>query len=495
MRKMGLLLNDVTILNFPFIWKLMRRYYLITIFMPILAFSIGIYLYYSQHDIYMTSIGLKNEAGLDNSPTKAIASLLGESNVSLTSSEIVALGQSLDLQQQLAEILVAHPDFEKLNLSAPGKDFVSLHVLLDSCGDDRECIIAKVRGCLTGLYAIVQNDDIRTQYILTVKAQDAFSAELILKELIALVQQERVRSIKYFLTEQIKISEELITQKQDELKFVNMDDLQLKAKTLDLKLEEINFTLRHLGGLFSGLKQKLSHSESAWQQTQNTLNNQMSPEDVADAKKVVELRSEIKKLHKEISIIDVSGATGTDALILQQLKEDLKQKQNELSSFENTTGTYVPEEFLENRDKEAIRERYDHKVMTGEYERVKREYQQLFQNKKALIEEKFANDKQLEELRPSFEYLDLLNAKKTKLRLLESTVISDLIFDKYHTPLKRFKRSSLVKIFIFAFLISTFLMFIGLILRYRFDDRIYDEDELAQNFSELPFIGTTPEFN
>jgi len=59
-RKFNSLLNDVTILNFPLIGKLLRRYYLISITIPVMAIGVSVYFYSIQNVLYETNVGFSD---------------------------------------------------------------------------------------------------------------------------------------------------------------------------------------------------------------------------------------------------------------------------------------------------------------------------------------------------------------------------------------------------------------------------------------------------
>ena len=106
-----------------------------------------------------------------------------------------------------------------------------------------------------------------------------------------------------------------------------------------------------------------------------------------------------------------------------------------------------------------------------------------------------AVETKFEEYKPSFEYLKLLEGKLVQIRLIESTVVSDIVFDNNASPVVGLKRSTKMKVFIVCTGFGIFLAFVYLIARYLLDSKIYDEDELKSNFNDLEIIGNTPDFN
>ena len=78
---------------------------------------------------------------------------------------------------------------------------------------------------------------------------------------------------------------------------------------------------------------------------------------------------------------------------------------------------------------------------------------------------------------------------------MASTMTSDLVFEEFSKGTREFRRSSLVKILMFSFLLTSFVYLFSILLRYLIDDRIYSEDDLKTYFTKLDFIGEVPSFD
>jgi hypothetical protein len=81
------------------------------------------------------------------------------------------------------------------------------------------------------------------------------------------------------------------------------------------------------------------------------------------------------------------------------------------------------------------------------------------------------------------------------LKLVENTITSDLEFDSTNPVPTAFLRNTLGKIIMFSVAGSMLLILILVVILYLFDDKIYDENELALAFQELKVIGQTPKFD
>jgi len=102
-RKFNSLLNDVTILNFPLIGKLLRRYYLISITIPVMAIGVSVYFYSIQNVLYETNVGFSDASTKNLSPTNTIADLVGENQIIIAEEDVLAMRNDWVFNQKLAK--------------------------------------------------------------------------------------------------------------------------------------------------------------------------------------------------------------------------------------------------------------------------------------------------------------------------------------------------------------------------------------------------------
>ena len=185
-----------------------------------------------------------------------------------------------------------------------------------------------------------------------------------------------------------------------------------------------------------------------------------------------------------------------DQLIIQQLKSEIKLKEQEIKALGEVERSYASvDSFLNKQDKSSSFDNFNYKVLQGEIKQTKSELEKLSSQKKAIESKRLYYADKLKNLQPSFTYLKILEEKWVQLELIKWTVVVDLEFDEHIGGTHRFKRTTLSKIIVFSAMISFFLVFIGILIRYVFDPRVYDVYEISKNFKGLDIIGNTPEFD
>jgi len=501
LKKLNIILDETTIINFPFIWKLMKRYYFITLLTPLISVFLGSYFFMIQNDIYMTTNTFKYVSDDASSPTDVIAHLLGERTAKLNPGEIIGLVKSEDFHYKLAEKLYKHKDFKKFNFnSLYAKNTKTHEEYFLSCVGNKSCIIDKIRGALSAFYFIVQRELVRTQYDLKIKTLDKLTSEILLDEVKNLIIENRIEDTKHFMLEQIKISERLIKTKKENMKNISMNDFNERIVSVSKELEDQSSQIRQYHNFYNTIKGRLYTVEERLIETKNTIRRGVSSKKMAEYKQRTKFQKDLRNVEKNIEELESVGGTITQSerYILRELnkqKESLKNKIKKVTSTKSPRTVNLISNFIKQKARGTDTDEYNYKVSKRQFKKIDRDYRILVKKRKKLEKELSFFQGKLEEMRPSFEYLKLLEHKLIQLKLVESTVVSDFIFDDFNPSFTRYKRTSEGKISIFATVLAIFLLLTSIIVRYIFDPRIYDEYELAKNFSELKIIGNTPDFN
>ncbi|MCP4912849.1 MAG: hypothetical protein GY909_07000 [Oligoflexia bacterium] len=500
MKKINVILHETTIINFPFFWKLIKRYAVISVIAPIIALCVGAYVYLSQNDIYLKSASFKYQVDSAEASSSSIASIIGEKSQGLSPNEILGIMTSFDFAKQVATTLVNHKDILKFNFTPiKSKDMVSTPDMMAKCGDDFDCKVKSVQVIIPYLYVMEPDRLIENRFWVRVKSLDRFTTETLTDILINELVKSRVNTIKHSITEQIKLSHELVDSKREELIGVDMMAVRDRKKEVSSLIEEITSKIKNYNSFYHQQKLKMTLAETKYNQTKNTISKKkVNQEDVETFKKRTELKDKIKKIQEDITAIKLSSQSlsSQDSIIIDQLNLELKETKEKLGKL-GGNGRSISNivKFLDKKDKESDFNEFDYKVLKGQFAKIQKDYQAMIDKRDALEAEDRKLDNTLEQYKPSFEYIKLLEQKIIQLKLLESTVISDFIFDKEMANVRRFKRTSRSKITLFSVTTSIFLLFLLILIRYVSDDRIYDTYELEKSFEELTIIGNTPDFD
>jgi len=499
MKKMNIILDETTILNFPFLWKLVLRYYRISFVIPVLGALLALQYYISQNSIYTASQSFKNIADEADSPTNAIAKLLGENTNRLSTSEVIGMVQGADFISRVSANVVDHPKFEFLNFNGLGvKNLKTQHEMFGFCKQDHECLVNEVQKVIGQFFEIEHDHLVENRFYLKVKMLDRMTAVTVLKIVAEQLELERLRTIKHFIQVQQRISDELIHKKKEELNNIEISSLKDESNRVFSDLEAIKLKVASAGKILEIKKYELNKAEATLKQTENISQGNGMQDEKEQYNQYITVKKRVTELVQDIHALELNQEllSEQDHSILKELKRELRKKRKELKNFKNIgRGVANIDEFLESKDRGSNFTEFDLEVIKREYKKIFAEYTSLEEQKNELVQKKIKLDHKHEELRPAFEYLKLLESKTIQLKLVESTIVSDLVFDKHVANVAAFKRATKEKVSLFAILLILFCMFVCLLVRYMTDSRIYDEYELSRNFEDLEIIGNTPDFH
>ncbi len=503
MKKLGILLDETTIINFPHLWKLLRRYGFLAIIVPLIAIGYGGKQYIEQNNIFMLQksfVYSSADAGGGGGAMAIMARMGGgDEGEGMSPGEVTSLVQNLDFLQSFAEKLYVHPQLNRMIFTGlNGKEVVTSRILFSSCGESKECKIKVLRNTVAGFISIKMDPALSKKYWVEVKTLDSFTT----RELISLVVEEIVRTRrvtqKRKMNEQIKVTEGLIEKKRKELNGIDVYALKQKKKELEDELDQITNKMNSYGREYQNKNIQLSYMESKLKKTKETAEKDINISEKDKITKRVLIQSRIEKVRKDIDAIKIlSDQIGEkDKAILAQLEKKKRQLETELKKIGlGARSAGYTMEFLDQKDKEKEVTEFDYQVLSKQVIKINREYKKYEAMKKEVTQEIIKINNTFEQIAPILESIKLLEAKAAQLRLVETTVVSDLIFDIEMGGMRVYKKASVVKIVLFSITLSLFLLFLGILLRYLIDDRILDEAELEKTFDGITIIGSTPDFD
>ena len=498
MKKFNAILDETTIINFPFFGKLIARYYILSIIVPISIFIYASFYYINQNIVYIQSTNLTFIIEDSNSPTKAIAKLVGEDTQNLTQSDVVAIGNSPDFIELLSSNLTKRKDFKLLSFdSLKTKKIRFNDQLYKTCNDNQECLTKKVSDSISGFFNLVPSAVIDRMLKLEVKTLTKVTSKSLLQEIRRTLKIFRVQTIKHSVVEQATVTNEIIERKYEEME--NLDMAASKQQFIISKHALKNMELRVFEMEKAYQKQEISlnFSKSQVEQTKSMIKN-ITDKDINLTSKVRIVDKKIKNLRRDIQALELSleHLSENDKEILQKLKRDLRKKIKQRNKLKKQTKySSTTKQFLDNKDESSNDFNFNYQVAKKQFDRTVKNLKKLREEKRTLQEKVKKNEVVILRNQPTYEYILLLEKKKLQLALLESTIISDITFDKKSSSVRAFRRTTKGKTFVFSLFISLFSVFVTTIVRYLFDPRIYDEYELQKNFQDLNVIGNTPDFH
>lgn len=499
MKKLNVILDETTIINFSFFKKLLGRYKYASIIIVISIISIFSIYYKNQHDIYRITKTFKNVSNDADSPLGTISNIIGESKKGITEEEVISSLSSIDFVKKFAEVVYESDQYLEMNLSdLLARDVRSTSEIYALCNEDKDCFINFLIGRLPALYEIRPNGVVVNNFFITVKTLDAKTSKLLLKYLEESIQLTRLEAIKRVHSQQNEVTQKLLKQKLEELGNIDPDAIQGEFDNIKEKVEQLDDRISIVSREYHGLKVQVDLLDSQLEQTKKTLSSDAKKLFNSKlAKKAKVIQSKIEKYRQDISAIEVaSNEFGDESSILNQLRSELKKAERELASIPNHK-LYLSnaEDFLKKKGNASANVNFDNKVRKRQFIRVNKELEKLQFERVNTVKRQKELAATLKQIKPTVDYINLLREKLVQLQIIESTIISDYVFSKNVSGISVFKRTSLSKVILFCFFVTLFSLFAFVLIRYLADTKIYDEYELNKNYENIDVIGKTPDFN
>jgi predicted nucleic acid-binding Zn-ribbon protein len=494
MKKLKLILDEVTVINFPFVGGLFKRYFLLTLFIPLFAAGFATWYYTSQHDVYRTNISFKNAATEPNSPLNALAKLLGQEKTEFSRGEVLTVVGSYDFSKQLAEKIVEHPDFEKMNFgSLVGSGNLTNRELAATCKGDRTCLVNTLSQAIPEFYAVQTSTFAGSIFTLGVNSRDPYTSEVLLKLVVETMNDMRVNRFKNFLAEQLVMTEGLLkNQSSDASKY---DELTFRKEALQSKIVQLDGRITNMEGVYIGIRSRMTNAKAKLRTGHEILTDRVSDGDIETTKLINDMMSNLDSWKKDLKLLEEHMTTDNDRFIVEQLRIKIKRTQLELDNMK-ASGRYIAsvDDTVKRTGFAIENSEMDYNATKDEADDLKKDYENLLAERKKLEAEDLAIGRELASLKPTLEYINSLKSKLTQVQMLVATIQTDLIFDQNPSAVQRFTRTSLPKVILFAFAVTIFLMFIGITIRYLLDRKILNGEEMRRMFPEHEIIGRTPDF-
>jgi len=488
-KKLNYLLHPLTVIHFAHLGQLALRYRWVT-GAGVVAFLAAIpLLYFRQAVVYQKHVYFRVY-----SQEASVAERVGTVS---PSNEVVALINSYDFGFKLAGQLAQAPHFKKLDFSLPTDPSNDAQKTLNAC-PDVACRTQRLKGAVWQ-YVGVQPDAAPGRFLLKITTRTAPTTLWTLESFQRAINESRQSVARERLQKQITHLQLLTEEKRVELaKRGGADKIAsgefLDAMILQQKDKIRSITSRLLNDDSQSFTQELKLRESnIASDARVDVRAQLRYETYARlAKRVEELRQNIAA----IEALPAAARSPTDAAVLAELREQLAKGQSELAGYGRVRRNLTQDDtFLTNQKGSKSVLEYDVRVSSAQVRKLKREYETATRELDELYGRKSTLDNELLTLRPDLEHLKKLEVGLAEAKFRESAVTSDVQFEAYGQEVDSFKRSSLSKIAIFAFLMIAFLVLNLLVLVYFFDDRIFEEEEVTQCIEGMTIVGYAPEFD
>lgn len=495
MEKLNNLLDETTILNFRLLWKLVGRYRS-HLFVAFLMFAVYFsYSYFSQPIIFSVSVPLKSVE--KHTLSSDMSSLLPlDSNYSLTTEELNVAFGSYEFIKSFAREVLKDPIFKSLNFGSivNGKNLFGTDIYT-KCRGNESCMVDRLTDQLGLMYAI-EPGLIDKRFVLVVSGLDENTVFELSRILAKAIEKSRIENRKYLVNKEIVSVESLLKETHsvidglngfvvlEEFERINVEITDLKEKVRVLQMQ-----ISNEGSMVSALEAKVAENKRTIRKA-SKIDKMSRAQQVTLRKKLDDVRINIASLIN----VPKKDRSSEDEAVLKELNYELsllEKKYGENIKNDNE----LSDDFGKLQVQSENNFEFDFMVAKNKLLKITMEYEEAKNRLEELNKERILKESTVSRLKSDFDFLKNLESKLMSLKLMSSTMTTDLIFEDMSRKAREFRRSSAIKIFLFCFFLVLFVYGVSIVVRYFFDDKIYSEDDLKNHFKNLDFIGEVPSFD
>lgn len=447
----------------------------------------------TQFTIYRQYLSLKVSG-------EVIPGELSRNQLQLTYDELMATTGSYEFHSHLAKLIVASPRFEEMSFtSLKAKSLKTWKDDFGSCLGVPACEIERVAG-LVGQHIDLKKGASPDRYTYQISALDANTINIMTPLFIKAIQEFRVKTIQAVYANQQKLVEEMLENSRMEMSSKGGMEALNQIKSNELELQELKEKISGLQNTINADASALSIMEFKLKETHSLARGMdVGESEKLKAEKLRRKQAKMNDLRQNIAALNSlpeADRTPSDQMVLKQIQQELLVIEAEIQKISSHTIRFSEKENF-NTVQQSYKNNldFDYNVLKKKLNQEKSEHEALTKEAQALIEENISLENDSSSLKQDVEAIKALDSRLVTIKMMISTAESDMIFETYGEGLDEFQRSSQTQNLLFSFIISFGIVFIVLLVRYFFDDRIYEEHEIRKCFKDLPIIGKTPDFD
>lgn len=494
MKSVKVFFNEQTILNMPFILRLIRRYWVLGLAILVSVVSYTTYQFYFQNTIYSAEKRFRVHVDGQGHPSAAIADLIGGGRRQGSSQDIKAVAQSRGYQELLARALIDSPNFEKLDLrglNARGEgDYL---VERSRCEGDIHCLRVLVTDRVSDFVIVEEVGNAHHMFSLKVITADSFTTRYIAEQAQEALVQYRLNQLSEYTEYQFRVTRDVLNQNKGQLHEAGYRDLLLRLNQITREQDDIRGQFRETFSTYQRMKFEVESLYEHYHATVKARNIQGDIERSGRVDRLNRLKASIEKTRGDINALELSfrSPAAVDNQIISSLRVELARKLEEYQRLSGGEESSTSQMFQVNPQRNL---ELDYRVANEQFKRVEIDYNQLILRTRELASERATVEASLEYLQATNELVKSLEERLLQLEIAASTVAPDISFLDISLSVQAFKRITMAKYLLFTSFFSFFFLVTGYFIRYAFDSRIYDSYELIDIFGDVPIVGTAPKF-
>lgn len=496
--KLRRLIDPRFFINLPLLVRLISRYQKMVIFIGILCFGLGGYLYLFQETIYvkMTKFHYRQ---VDADQVAEIEKM----NPFKKSSEDDKIGKEFGKLKALLLSWEFNNSFIhkilKLNETEPiylGKRMLySIDDIKKSCEGDNQCFTKELAEQLTKMYNVKKNvnsDDFSLIANGGHRNTVIHLSTILKEEIIKVLKSEEVN----YLDLKITMVKKLISEKETILKKHDLSELIEREAQYTAKLTEYKEKQTDLNFKYNTLLNKRNEVELKIESMKASSGQNNGDQKRIAYESVNSLEEKIALYQENIIILKQENKEGQNNNLIDSLEDEVKRMRfnlRTLASSDNEAHTF--QEYIKHREKNLPELTIEKSVYNKSMNRINSEIEDLGKKVDSMIKEKNQVEQRIKIIQPVEDAIVELQKRLELLEFKRNTVIPSLSFYEDYPYIEELNSHSLKKMIFFSMISFVFMNLFFLLFRFLFDDRVYHYSDYKETFPGLEEIGSVVSFD
>jgi|GEM_PF-5529065 len=500
MKKISLLLDDVTVINFRLLGSLVLRYKKVSFLICLMLLGFVTYFYLIQPEIHQKKSFFKvfhHEVAQSANNKNFLQQITETRGMQLKEEDVEAIVTSYSFVKDMVKRLVDSKNIKKFNFESPVSPNVPFEKEYQRCKDEA-CRSKLLPRLLAPLYSVSVEPG-TGRMILTVMTKNSQTTIEIIDSFHKVLEDTRMKHATDVLDKEITQVQSLASKTRSEIELKGGFERIAKSEFLNATIEQRKNEVQNLFLRLSKESELYNFQKISLKESNKAANAETQNLEMLSFESYSKINQKINELRQNIASIktipDVMRTT-TDNEILIELAEELKLNEKELKKLGNNTkiigaqGTFLNKQI---NGQSSIA--FDHKVSSQQLKKLQSDTDIAKKELDGLYIQKMKLENEFLALKPDMEYLKLIESRLVTMRLKKTAISSEVNFEPYDLGVHIFKENSLMQIFVFSFVGLVFLLFLSLVFIFLCDDRIFDVNEIERYYKDLHIIGHAPRFD
>ncbi len=496
-QKLALIYNRHTFLDLPMFWQLFKRYWFISLCIPIVVAGFCFKAYVEQDFIYEKEVRFKVlEAKESVNSVMTPMSSTAEGDELDKLKPVHKILTSWKFKQEIANELISFAEFSQLKFKTEKEGVLTGNDLRVNCEDVANCLIDKVSDSLQSHIKVKDNKLTGDASIFFFTYNQSLLAELE-NIVVSKLQAYRVSELKSELADELKEFRIIVGNKEVELQNSIDRETVGQEKVLDKKAQDVTDQIKDLQEILNERKSELYQARRRLNLIESEYKTSITSKSRVEYEKKEKLEAEIKDIRNNIQALTLAPINrgSTNWFVLQELRQTLRKRQNDLAELGSVDKlTEAKDKFEKVKNEEIPDAKIQVNVLKDNVRKVEKEIAKLKTQRDKILEEKNNLGAGVSKYQGKVAELQRLRVQLSSLEMEMAQVKSDLKFEEFNPFLETQFTHSKGKLIVIWFALSLFFAMVYCMIRFFFDDRIYSEREIKALYPNLQVIKANVEF-